>query len=418
MNIPFTSEEIEHYFREKLITKEETHSILNTFIENCDSERIRAKFLNVFANLAPKKEDTFKVLENCLISDESPLVRSTAVRNLLVKFPKFSLMPLRYLIHNEKSIIVLKTLLELLEDLNNQYSFEIKKELINKLAKCYQVVPEESKFLLEIESEINRNSDINFCKPVIKNNHVTALDFVGQKLKHIPNSIGSVSKLQYLNLWDNNLTTLPKSIERLSNLKYLFLDWNKFIKFPTLRWDKLISLEKLSITNNFKLKKFPDSLFSLIKQNFINKYVNEGVVLNEAIVLGLLEILTGMKLRKLTNNKIPKLYACDYRISSDGHITGIYLYGYHSFQINLIPKQICKLEQLEELILRDQNIENIPECIINLKSLKRLDLLQNDIRYIPNYFKELHGLELLDLGENKIRKIPESLKLLKLDIWL
>ncbi len=418
MNVSLTPEDIEQYFTENLMSKEEAHSIFSTFIENCDSDRFRAKFLKKFIKIAPNNENTFKVLENCLISDESPIVRSTAAYYLLLEFPKFSLIPLRYMIHNDRSIIVLKTLLELLEYPNTQYSYELKKELINKLANSYQVVPEESKFLLDIESITNRNSNINFCKTTINKNHVTALDFAGQKLKQIPDSIGFVSKLQCLNLWDNNLTTLPKSIECLSNLKYLFLDWNRFRELPDLRWDKLISLEKLSITNNFKLKKFPNSLILLIKQNFVKKYINEGVNSNDAHILGLLEILTGMKLRKFTNNKLPKLYACDYKVDLNGHITGIYLYGYHSFQINFIPKQIYKLKHLEDLVLRDQNIKNIPECIKSLKSLKRLDLLQNGIRFIPDCFKELRSLELLDLGENKIRDIPESLKPLKLELWL
>ncbi len=418
MNVSSTPEEIEQYFTDNLMSKEEAHSIFSTFIENCDSDRIRAKFLETFTKMAPKNENTFKILENCLISDESPLVRSTAARYILREFPKFSLIPLRYMIHNDRSIIVLKIFLDLLEYPNNQYSYELKKELFNKLAKSYQVVLEESKFMLEIESMINRNSDINFSKPIISKNHVTALDFAGQKLKKIPDSIGSVSKLQYLNLWDNNLTTLPKSIELLSNLKYLFLDWNRFTKFPDLRWDKLISLEKMSITNNFKLREFPNSLFLLIKQNLIKKYINEGVHSNDAFVLGLLEILTGMKLRKLTKNKLPRLYTCSYKVDLDGHIIGIYLYGYHSFQINLIPIQICRLKHLEELILRGQNIQIIPECIKSLKSLKHLDLFQNDIRFVPDYLKELHALELLDLGENKIREIPESLTQLKLEFWV
>jgi len=368
--------------------------------------------------MAPKNENTFKILENCLISDESPLVRSTATRYLLLEFPKFSLIPLRYMIHNDRSIIVLKTFLELLEYPNNQYSYELKKELINKLANSYQVVPEESKFLLEIESIINRNSDINFCKPIINKNHVTALDFAGQKLKQIPDSIGSVSKLQYLNLWDNNLTTLPNSIEFLSNLKYLFLDWNRFRKFPDLRWDKLISLEKLSITNNFKLNEFPNSLFLLIKQNLIKKYINEGVHSNDTFVLGLLEILTGMKLRKLTNSKLPKLYACEYKVDLDGHIIGIYLYGYHSFQINYIPEHLCLLKNLEELVLRDQNITKIPAFIKNLSALKYLDLMRNKIEILPEFLSESISLEVLDLGVNKIKEVPEAIKKSKIDLWL
>ncbi|MFX0134699.1 MAG: leucine-rich repeat domain-containing protein [Candidatus Hodarchaeota archaeon] len=254
---------------------------------------------------------------------------------------------------------------------------------------------------------------------MIKDKNIIALDFAGKKLKKLPASIGALSNLEHLNLWDNNLIKLPNTIESLLNLQYLYLDWNKFENLPNIQWDKLKSLKKLSYTNNSKVIEFPQSLFRLIKKNFIQKYIDEGVIFNEAPVLGLLEVLTGMKLKKLIKKeKISRLYACDYKINLNGNIIGIYLYGYHSFQINIVPEYLSSLKFLEELTLRDQNIEHIPEFIKNITTLKHLDLRRNNIEIIPESILELKLLEFLDIGENKIKEIPKSIRCSNIDLWL
>lgn len=124
-------------------------------------------------------------------------------------------------------------------------------------------------------------------------------------------------------------------------------------------------------------------------------------------MLGLLEFFTGMKLKKSKiDDHIYTHYACNYKINETGHIVGIYLYGYPIFQTCIFPKQLCFLEFLEELILRDQNIKQIPDIIGEIKSLKRLDLMRNRIKIIPKTMKKLDNLETFDISENNIQKVP------------
>ncbi|MFX1410032.1 MAG: leucine-rich repeat domain-containing protein, partial [Promethearchaeota archaeon] len=330
-----------------------------------------------------------------------------------------SLNPLKFMIQNDNSILVLKSFFDFLKNQKNQFSEVLKEELTSKLVKVYNLVMEESEFLLEIESLINKDRKIGFYNPPKSKGHILALDLAGQKINTIPHSVGLLSKLEHLNLWNNNLISLPESIEALSKLKSLYLDWNNFKIIPEIKWERLRSLNKLNLNNNVLLKKIPDSLFKLAKQNFSKKYIKEGVIASEAPVLGLLEFFTGMNLKKSElDDRIYTHYACNYKIDPKGHILGIYLYGYPIFQTCIFPEQICNLKFLRELILRDQNIKQIPEAIGKLESLKNLDLMRNQIKHIPETMRKLDSLEYLDISENKIQKIPEFLKEKSIDLWI
>lgn len=383
MSDSFTLKKINHDFKNKKLTIEEATSLLTSLIEGSDNANFRAECIKQFGRIAPKNSFTFKILENCLISDESPLVRSTAAEIIFLKFPKLSIIPLKFMLQHDKSIFVLKSFFDFLETQDNHHSNELKKELTNNLVKTYNIVHEESRFLLEIESMLNNQRTIGFYKPMKRKGHILALDLACKKLKKIPNLIGSLQKLEHLNLWNNNLRSLPESVESLSNLKSLYLDWNKFSILPEIKWERLRSLRKLNLNNNFMLREIPDSLFKLAKNNFSEAYIKEGTISGEASVLGLLQFFTGMKLKKIEiDDQIYAHYACNYKVNETGHIIGIYLYGYPIFQTCIFPKHICFLEFLEELILRDQNIRQIPDVISEMKSLKRLDLMKNRIEFI------------------------------------
>lgn len=419
MGRSITLEKINQDLIKNKITKEEANLLLISLIESSSNSKKRVRCLEEFGKIININKKNFEILENYLISDESPQVRSISAKILFFEFPDLSINPLKWVIQNERSLYVIKTLFELLGSSINKITSALFEILSSKLTEIYNVKLQESRFLLDLESQLQPDGEMGFFKPIIKGKNIIALDFVSKKLDKLPVSIGALLKLEHLNLWDNELTSLPKSIKNLSNLKFLYLDWNKFENIPNIQWNKLISLEKLSYTNNSPIKQVPKSFLKLIKQNFIDKYINEGVLPYEAPILGFLEVLIGMKLKKIQKKEQQsKLYACEYKLNTVGNIIGIYLYGYHSFQINYIPELLCLLENLEELILRDQNIIKIPVFIKNLSALRRLDLLRNKIEIIPESIIELKSLEFLDLGENKIKQIPEFVKDSRIDLWL
>ena len=76
-----------------------------------------------------------------------------------------------------------------------------------------------------------------------------------------------------LSLWNNQLSSLPKSFSSLSQLKVLNLSWNNFIKLPD--WiDSLKSLEILSLWGN-KLESLPESLSQLSSLKILDLNFNK-----------------------------------------------------------------------------------------------------------------------------------------------
>jgi len=220
---------------------------------------------------------------------------------------------------------------------------------------------------------IPKNFPLNTYKPYFMTNkgRIYLLNLGGCGLEKIPDSIKSLSKLNYLNLSYNKLRSIPKSIGSLSKLKSLNLAHNKITTVPNFI-NSLSRLKYINLSFNF-IKPIPKSLLTLVKQRFSQGYIWTGVVASETPVLGLLEILTGYQLSKLDKNKmfdINQEFLNAFRINDEGHITGICIFdGELNIPLmSIIPEQICILKYIEILIIPINNIEYIPNCIKNLIS--------------------------------------------------
>ena len=70
------------------LNKDTAVEMLLSLIESSDSEDIRIECIEVFGKIANKSLKVFKILENYLLSDESPLVRAAAAKAAINNYPK------------------------------------------------------------------------------------------------------------------------------------------------------------------------------------------------------------------------------------------------------------------------------------------------------------------------------------------
>ena len=411
-------EKIIKLYKSNKISANEVIELAKTVLDEERNTKKRLKAIESLELLKIDSQDIFDIFESLIVSDENPIIRSHAGKALLRNFTSKSIKILGWIFKYEKSIIVIAELEKFLNEEKNEVNRSLLVELYQRLSSNYGLVFDEVKFLLEIEKLLGKSQEIGYYKPQIEDSHVIGLQLSDFKLTNLPKSIGMLSELKYLNLWNNKLYTLPRSFERLNKLEQLYLDWNLFSNIPDISWIKLKSLKKLSITNNFNLKSLPNSIFDLARKCFALNYFKEGVDAREAPILALLEFLTGQKLEKIEDNEnLNKFYACNYKIDNVGSVIGIFLYGYHSFQINFIPEQLIGFYKLEELILRNQNLKFVPSWIDKFKHLKRIDLMNNEITRIPLSINNLNHLSFLDMEGNDIENLHE-IERDGIDLWI
>ncbi len=402
----------------KEIDKSEFRNVLLALICHSDALRYNENCLELFEEIPINRDEIYKFLEYLLISDESASIRSSAALVLYQNFSKESLNPLIWAIQHEKSASILNTIDKMIATYNTSQTCLLRSVLDKQLASIYKVDSNEGRFLLELDALKKKVYMAPNYKLLIKNNHVIALEIPGWHLKELPSSIGNLKKLKLLNLWDNNLSSLPSSLGNLEQLESLYLDWNRFSALPPFL-AKMKSLKKISLMNNSYLQEIPDLLLKLSERTVSKNYVDEGVKEKDAIVLGLLQILTGQKLKLLKNKEsLSPTCACHYMINAKGRVIGLYIYGYYFFQIPKFPKQICDhLTFLEEIVIRDQNMHSVPNSLKNLQYLKKIDLMKNQFHEIPRLLLEMESLAVIDFSYNSISRIPDEFLAKNAEVW-
>ena len=120
----FTSTNPERIYSQLInekINKKEALERLTFLIQESHDAQVRIKSLEIIGKINIANNEVFNLLENCLISDDDQLVRVSAAKMMALYFPKKGLKPLKWAIHNETSPLVLKTISELFEDLEDIY---------------------------------------------------------------------------------------------------------------------------------------------------------------------------------------------------------------------------------------------------------------------------------------------------------
>jgi len=299
---------------------------LISLIEGSDNPITRAESIKISEKLKIRDQKIFKILENSLLSDESPLVRKSAANFIGQIFLKKGLNTLIWVVQHDKSPLVLKVISDLNSSLNKARFESLSKEtnaFLTEIALSVGIVQNEAKFILDLEAIFAQNENdyeleletYQFYKKLkdiklgeswltIRNKRIESLSFNyynWKYLKEIPSMFDSISKLQdplvylnflgklalksniilklpdsitlltnlkKLNLSRNNIKIFPKSIFSLSYLKYLDISHNKISDIP-VEIKNLNSLDVLRINHN-QIRKIPNYLreFLLTLQDF------------------------------------------------------------------------------------------------------------------------------------------------------
>jgi Leucine-rich repeat (LRR) protein len=183
-----------------------------------------------------------------------------------------------------------------------------------------------------------------------------------RNIKELPKEIGQLTNLVYLDLNGNSyLRNIPKEIEQLTNLIYL-------------------DLRSVS-TYYYPLYQFSSKLFIEITQ------------------------LSNLIYLDLRNNNIREV------IKEIGQLTNLQWLDLQGNFVNEIPKEIGQLINLKWLNLQDNQIYKLPPKEIgNLWNLKWLFLQKNFITKMPKEIGQLINLQWMDLERNRLESLPKEIE--------
>jgi internalin A len=247
-----------------------------------------------------------------------------------------------------------------------------------------------------LDLNLSDNQLTSLPPEIVKLTNLTSLDLSRNQLTSLPPEIAKLSNLINLDLRRNQLTILPLEISRLTKLTYLDLGSNQLTILPP-EIARLTKLTRLDLRRNH-LTSLPPEIGSLTNLIRLDLWSNQLTSLPPEITR-----LSNLANLDLSDNpltslppEIAKLTSLTSLNLSDNPLTG------------LLP-EIISLTKLTSLDLSRNQLTSLPPEIISLTNLTSLDLSKNHLTSLPPEIARLTNLTNLDLSRNHLPIPPETL---------
>jgi internalin A len=244
--------------------------------------------------------------------------------------------------------------------------------------------------------DLSDNQLTSLPPEIVKLTNLTSLDLSRNQLTSLPPEIAKLSNLINLDLRRNQLMILPLEITRLTNLTYLDLGSNELMSLPP-EIARLTKLTRLDLRRN-QLTSLPPEIGSLTNLIRLDLWSNQLTSLPSEITS--LSNLANLDLSDNPLTSLPPEIATLTNLTSlnlsDNPLTG------------LLP-EITSLTKLTSLDLSRNQLTSLPPEIISLTNLTSLDLSKNHLTSLPPEIAKLTNLINLDLSRNQLPIPPETL---------
>ncbi|MDP1675356.1 MAG: hypothetical protein Q8L88_00710 [Bacteroidota bacterium] len=208
------------------------------------------------------------------------------------------------------------------------------------------------------------------------NKRLYEFNFADTNLKKLPESIGTLGKLERIYIVKSGLTYLPESIGNLTNLTEITILYSKLETLPN-SISRLKNLKSIDLSFN-RLTEIPSPIFNTTIGGL---NVSGNNITNIGSDLGKLSLLGSLN---LSYNKLTTL-----------------------------PEEIGNLQKLDHIYIYNNNLVSLPNSLWNIKSLTFLRLDSNAIDNISERIGELTNLDGLLLEHNNLKTIPDGVGNLK-----
>ena len=211
----------------------------------------------------------------------------------------------------------------------------------------------------------------------------------GNKLKELPDQIGNIISLVEIVVSSNQLKTLPDTLSQLHLLKCLDFSMNAVTVLPA-RMDGMKNLRQLVGSCN-KLTVFPHTLQYCTKLRHV--FVRQNCLREVPDFLRTLQLESfNAQQNQITDIKCPSATLGSLLV--DGN------------QLSAIPQTVIGCNTLTNLSMAGNQLTEVPVNIRFMKQLRHLNLGQNQLQVLPVEICDLRELRHLIVPGNKLQTLP------------
>jgi Leucine-rich repeat (LRR) protein len=298
---------------------------------------------------------------------------------------------------------------------------QIREKLVEKVSKLSYFVAEDIEFLLDLyrlTGQMIYDRDA-FCfipyefffephdYPQVhgllltgdEDGRINCLKLKNRRIEKLPESIGNLLNLKYLDLSGNELKELPQSISKLSfigiNLRY-----NNLTSFPEfLNQEELLFLD---VAHNYDIPFIPPQFL----EKKMKKYLQIGTDKKDALILSFIESILGIFLY-CSSHPASSGKTNYYTINENGRVSSLVIHNTECYNLTSIPSQIFDLLELEVLEISNcNNLRTVPKALEQLKKLRTVRFIGNNLQIFPKSLIKIEGLSDINLTRNNIQEIP------------
>jgi Leucine-rich repeat (LRR) protein len=243
--------------------------------------------------------------------------------------------------------------------------------------------------LRELVLTINTSESIPADIDKLKN--IRSLYISGKKIESLPPELGDMENLEELGLQSLGITRLPMQMNHLKKLKTLCI-----YDMPALDLQSLSAfnnLEELHLHTN-RLKKIPDAVLTMSKLKRACFEENPSLDFSEA--LASLAALPALNFLQLKGNKLKTLP------STISRLKGLSILDLSSNEFSQVPVELTSLTNLTQLFIKDNTLSSMPDEFAGLSKLMNLDLSGNKFNKIPPVITRMPALATLTMDRNNI----------------
>ncbi|KAJ8755108.1 hypothetical protein K2173_018906 [Erythroxylum novogranatense] len=229
--------------------------------------------------------------------------------------------------------------------------------------------------------------------------HVISISLTRRNLRgSLPGEISTLSELQSLSVQNNMLSGDIPSFANLTNLQFIFLDFNNFTSVPVGCFQGLTSLQTLSMGNNVNLAPWQLPLDLAASTTLTNLTANEANVFGSIPdIFGSLPSLQNLRLSynnltgvlpaSMGGSGIQNLWLNNQQMGLSGRIdvlasmTQLVQAWLHKNQFTGPIPDLVECKNIFDLQLRDNLLTGIvPDSLISLPSLRNVSLSNNKLQ--------------------------------------